>query len=98
MPTLPKPNQKSSNLSDRVGNGRANRPEDVLWVKEALRQLGRFNDGGPRHPYIDRRLHDSIDRYQRDRGLRRDSFLSPGGETECALCVELSRLMGRARR
>ncbi|HYG85077.1 MAG TPA: peptidoglycan-binding domain-containing protein [Azospirillum sp.] len=88
----------ASNLRDRVGNGLPNRPDDLLWVKEALQRLGRYNDRGERHPYIDRALHEAIQGYQRDRGLRRDGFLVPGGETECTLCVELARLMGRARR
>ncbi|MBD0273420.1 MAG: hypothetical protein ICV73_16010 [Acetobacteraceae bacterium] len=29
-------------LQGRVGNGRTNHPEDVLWVKAALRPLGRY--------------------------------------------------------
>lgn len=91
-------NRRESNLHDRTGNGLPNQPRDVLWVKEALRRLGRYNHGGEPHPYIDRPLNDAILAYQRDRGLRRDGVLIPGGETECALCVELARLLGRARR
>lgn len=59
---------------------------------------GGYNDRGERHPYIDRGLQNAIEGYQRDRGLRRDGFMAPGGETECTLCVELARLLGRARR
>lgn len=91
-------NRQTSNLRDRTGNGLPNTSRDILWVKEALRRLGRYNHGGAPHPYIDRTLNEAILNYQRDRGLRRDGYLAPGGETECALCVELARLLGRARR
>lgn len=46
-------------------------------------------------PYIDRALALAIEGYQRDRGLRRDGVLEPGGETECTLCVEVAHLIGR---
>ncbi|MBV1799657.1 peptidoglycan-binding protein [Siccirubricoccus sp. G192] len=58
--------------------------------------LGRYNDR-ERNGYITRALDDAIRGYQRDRGLRRDGYLDPGGETECTLCIELARLAGRAR-
>lgn len=83
-------------LQGRVGDRRASHPEDVLWLKAALRLLGRYNDR-ERHGYITRALDDAIKGYQRDRGLRRDGYLDPGGETECTLCVELARVAGRAR-
>jgi Putative peptidoglycan binding domain len=83
-------------LRDRVGNGSVNHLEDVIWVKAALHLLGRLNEK-ERHGYITRALDNAIRAYQRDRGLRRDGYLNPGGETECTLCVELARLAGRAR-
>ena len=98
MKALRTANLRTSNLRDRVGNGLPNRPGDVLWVKEALQRLGRYNDRGKRHPFIDRELQGAIDGYQWDRGLRRDGFLAPSGETECTLCVELARLLGRTER
>jgi hypothetical protein len=88
---------RTSNLRDSVGNGRTNHLEDLRWVKEALRLMGRY-DGGKDTPYIDRTLARAIEGYQRDRGLRRDGVLTPGGETECTLCVEISRLLRRAVR
>jgi Putative peptidoglycan binding domain len=91
------PPDRNSNLRDSVGNGRANHPEDLRWVKEALRLMGRYN-GGEDTPYIDRTLARAIEGYQRDRGLRRDGVLTPGGETECTLCVEISSLLRRAGR
>ena len=93
----PDPNrQGETRLQGRVGNGRTNHPEDVLWVKTALGLLGRYWEREP-DGYITRKLDDAIQAYQRDRGLRRDGYLDPGGETECALCVELARVAGRAR-
>jgi hypothetical protein len=91
------PPDRTSNLRDSVGNGRTNHPEDLRWVKEALRLMGRYNGGGDT-PYIDRTLARAIEGYQRDRGLRRDGILTPGGETECTLCVEVTRLLRRAGR
>ena len=44
-----------SNLRDSVGNGRTNHPDDLRWVKEALRLMGRYK-GGEGTPYIDRTL------------------------------------------
>lgn len=87
-----------SNLTDCFGNGRTNEPRDVMWVKEALRLLGRYDHEDEPHPFIDRRLHDAVMNYQSNRGLRRDGYLKPGGETETTLGVELARLLGRARR
>lgn len=98
MPVMSSPPNRRSNLGDRVGNGMTNRPQDILWVKEVLRHLGRYNHAGPPNPIIERALHEAIQGYQRDRGLRRDGFLAPGGETECTLCVELARLLGRTGR
>ena len=88
--------QDGAKLRGRVGNGRTNHLEDVLWVEAALRLLGRYWEREP-HGYITRALDDAIQAYQRDRGLRRDGYLDPGGETECTLCVELARVAGRAR-
>lgn len=49
-----------SKFAGAVGNGRANRPEDVLWVKQALHNLGRYCDRDERHAYLDRALHEAI--------------------------------------
>lgn len=96
---MPEPSSPTlrSNLRDSVGNGRTNHPDDLRWVKEALRLMGRYS-GGENAPYIDRALVQAIEGYQRDCGLRRDGVLEPGGETECTLCVEISRLLGRTGR
>lgn len=85
--------RRRSNLGDRIGDGFPNNPQDVLWLKQALSHLGRYHDRGDLHPFIDRALANAIAGYQRDRGLRRDGMLTPGGETECTLCVELKHLL-----
>ncbi|HRQ80787.1 MAG TPA: peptidoglycan-binding protein [Azospirillaceae bacterium] len=90
--------RRRSNLGDRVGDGLPNNPQDIIWLKRALSRLGRYNDRGDPHPFIDRALANAITGYQRDRGLRRDGLLNPGGETECAICVELKRLLEGAGR
>lgn len=87
---------RTTRLQGRVGDGRVNHLEDVLWLKDALRLLGRYWERD-QHGYITRPLDEAIKNYQRDRGLRRDGYLDPGGETECTLCVELARVAGRAR-
>jgi hypothetical protein len=92
------PPGRRSNLRDRVGDGLPNDPQDILWLKRALSRLGRYNDRGEAHPFIDRALMNAITGYQRDHGLRRDGMLNPGGETECTICVELKRLLERAGR
>lgn len=81
-----------SKITRAVGNGRANQLGDVLWLKQALRDLGRHCDRGERHGYIDRELHEAICCYQRDRGLRCDGWLKPGGETERTMRVQLAYL------
>ena len=82
-PSLP---PYGSHLRDRVGHGGANLARDVWLVKAALARLGRYH--GAAHGIIDRKLVDAIRGYQRDRGLRRDGVLHPGGETELSLRVE----------
>lgn len=50
MPVMSSPPDRPSNLGNRVGNGMTNRPQDILWVKEVLRHLGRYNHAGPPNP------------------------------------------------
>lgn len=97
-PASQTPPRRRSNLRDQVGDGFPNNPQDILWLKQALGCLGRYNDRGDAHPFIDRALATAVAGYQRDRGLRRDGMLNPGGETECAICVELKRLLQGAGR
>lgn len=43
-----------SKIGAAVGNGRANRLDNVLWLKQALHDLGCYGDRGERHGYLDR--------------------------------------------
>lgn len=76
-----------------VGDQRENRPEDVRQVKNVLDRLGYFDfrkEPEP-HGYITREMDEGIRRYQKERGLRVDGWLRPGGETEKALRKDLKR-------
>lgn len=71
-----------------VGNNMANEQEDVFSVKRALSSLGRFGEEEP-NGFITRRMDRSIKAFQRERGLKVDGILLPGGETEDALLAGL---------
>ncbi len=80
-------------ITGMVGDQRENRPEDVRQVKNVLDRLGYFNfkkEPEP-HGYITRKMDEGIRRYQKERGLRVDGWLKPGGETEKALRKDLKR-------
>ena len=61
-------------------------------MKDALQKLGRYNPPGERHGFINKELHEAIENFQRDSGLKSDGFLTPMGETEKTIRVELIRL------
>jgi hypothetical protein len=79
-----------SGLRDEVGNGRTDREDDVVDVKRGFGALGRFEEpeDGP-NGIIDRPLDATIRGFQRDRGLRVDGFMRPGGPTERSLQHDL---------
>ena len=88
--------KRADRITDRVGHGRTNKLCDVIWAKDALACLGRYPRSGEEcHGYIDLALHEAIQGYQRDRGLRRDGYMAPGGQTESTIWLELARLAGR---
>lgn len=69
-------------LGAPVGSGRESRPEDVVKVKQGMRELGRY----PRlqaepSGVLDRELDRAIRNYQADRKLKQDGWLAPQGET-----------------
>jgi hypothetical protein len=74
-------------LKDAVGDGRANRPDDVVAVKTALAGLGRYGTDRTRapNPFLDRPLIGAVSAFQKEAGLKQDGWLAPGGETESAL-------------
>jgi hypothetical protein len=80
-------------LAGEVGNGRENRPDDVVRVKTAFRRLRRLEE--PEHGFsgfIDRPLDGAIRSFQRANDLREDGFLRPGGPTQRAMQAQLSRI------
>lgn len=80
-------------ISATVGNQRHNKPEDVRQVKSALNNLGYFGftKQPEPHGYITQEMDRSIKGYQKDKGLRVDGWLKPGGETEAALLKDLRK-------
>ena len=80
-------------LTSPVGNGQSNNQDSIRWTKEALQHLGRYPKSKEITGYIDRPLTEAMGNYQRDRGLKRDGKLLPGGATEQALKVELAYLL-----
>lgn len=81
----------SSLIEGFVGNNRENKPDDVMHVKSVLHELGYFDSTKEPEPhgYITREMDDGIKRYQKDRGLRVDGWMKPGGETELAMLKDL---------
>jgi len=65
--------------------------DDVLQVKSALERLGRFDFASKPEPhsYVTKELDGSIREYQRDRGLKIDGWMRPGGETERSLSRDM---------
>lgn len=61
---------------------------DVLAVKTAFNGIGYYNDSGMGiSPYPDRKMFDTIERFQADYGLARDRVMKPGGPTEKELAA-----------
>lgn len=77
-------------INGSVGNNMNNAEDDVLKVKGALSELGKYQEVDP-HGYITREMDDSIKSYQRDSGLKEDGILYPGGETETAMVEDTGR-------
>ncbi|NBB82827.1 MAG: hypothetical protein GVY28_05415 [Alphaproteobacteria bacterium] len=96
-PGVGKPAAGDLRLGDRVGDGRPNRPDDVRAVKQALAAAGRFPNDPKRlaEPMIDRDLVDGLIGLQKDRGLKVDGWLVPGGETERALAEAAREKRGK---
>ena len=70
-------------LSNNVGNGLANKEEDVLFVKQGLSDAGFMDiseDPEP-HGFMTRHMDDAIKGFQKDNNLRVDGKLFSSGET-----------------
>jgi len=73
-------------LKSPIGRSYNMDTQDVLNAKRVLRELGYYEE--PEHGitrYPDTLLVRGIEGFQRDRGLRLDGVMKPGGETEAAL-------------
>lgn len=79
-------------LSGAVGNNLENKPEDVRAVKRELSKTGLFMDD-IENPYVTREMDDGIKVFQKDRGLKIDGRIKPGGETEIALFSGLQTIL-----
>ena len=87
-----------SGLTDEVGNGRANREDDVRGLQRAFGTLGRVEEPEDEPSgFIDRALDTAIHGCQRDKGLRVDGFMRPGGPTERSLQHDLRGLLTEER-
>lgn len=85
-----------SGLGDEVGNDRTNNEDDVVNVKRTFGALDRYDEPDGRVTgYIDRPLDTAIRGFQRDKGLRVDGFLRPGGPSGRSLQEDVR---GRFRR
>jgi murein L,D-transpeptidase YcbB/YkuD len=76
--------------------GRSNNVDfgDVLQTKQALQSLGHYKP--PKHgmtQYPEHKMFNSIERFQKEYGLKVDGIMRPGGETETALQQQLKRLL-----
>lgn len=77
-------------LKSPIGRSYNTNSKDVLNAKRALRDLGYYEE--PKHgitPYPDTSLIHGIEDFQRDRGLRLDGVMKPGGETLQTLNAEV---------
>jgi hypothetical protein len=67
-----------------IGNNMENDPRDVENTKRNFAAEGRYKRS-VENGYIDQELNDAIIGFQRDKNLRIDGIMNPGGETEASL-------------
>lgn len=80
-------NSFSGRLGGSVGNNMDNNKDDVLKTKRHLSQAGYMTREAQEmeSPFITRKMDEGIKAFQRDRVLKIDGILKPGGETERSL-------------
>ncbi len=82
---------KSIKLSNPIRrNGSDTNFEDVVNIKKVLRQIGYYET--PTYgitEFPDERMYSALERFQREKNLKIDGVVIPGGETEDALNKEL---------
>ena len=83
----------STLLRDPVGNNLKNNPDDVENLKRKFKAIDRYGRD-VENGYIDRDLNDAIFKFQKERGLKVDGRMNPGGETETTL---INTLLGLDR-
>jgi hypothetical protein len=76
-------------LKGSVGNNMDNNPEDIKNTKRNLSQAGFFDDE-IENEFITRKLDNGIRQFQKNKGLKEDGLLFPGGETERSLFETLT--------
>lgn len=81
-----------SALSAPVGNRQTSMPNDLIQTRRNFSRLGRY-DGDTELSVLDRGLDSTIRTFQRDKGLKQDGIMNPGGETERALNRDLEHMM-----
>jgi len=79
-------------IFEGVGNNQTNRKEDVAQIQRGLSSIGLVPKARSFEPsgIIDAETTDALQSLQRRQGLKVDSMLRPGGETERTLNVLLS--------
>jgi len=77
-------------LLHTVGREQHNAPGDVAMVETLLEKTQALDTRPTEGPtgFFGRRLEEGIRGFQKSRGLKRDGFLNPGGETIRALLAE----------
>lgn len=83
----------SGMLGRAVGNNQPNDPADVRITKNNLNKAGYFTSDDKEsidNPFLTRKMDDSIKRYQKDKNLKIDGVMKPGGETERSLYEHLT--------
>ncbi len=71
-----------------IGQNLDNDPNDIINTKIKLEQLGYLKDD-IKNGYITRELNDGIHKFQKDKGLKNDGVIKPGGPTEATLFSDL---------
>lgn len=64
---------------------------DIVPAKKALNELGYYDNPFGIGDYVDDRLFDGIENFQKDNGLQVDGVMRPKGETENKINEKLSR-------
>lgn len=75
-------------LKSGVGNMMDNDGEDVKWVKNAL-YIANHRETPAQNGIIEQDTDNAIRSFQKEKGLKIDGVMKPGGETEIALKKEL---------